>query len=220
MDFPLFVGPMQRGREVLSRLAPVKRPEISQQGAPPCPRCSTALSDEIITKMEVNGIEYCPVCVLEDVDPVARPKSLEGVFSKEDVRNLILDTYGPRPDQFEDESDEFPGVYILWSPPREERLDQSLNMAQRLGNVFMSVINAATGNGLLYVGQSVNIARRVWEHIQGGGAGITTIMPPSKLVGVHWKPPNIGLRSLENEVGQQVARSVDQNGYDLEVYWD
>lgn len=220
MDFPLIVGPMERGRNFLSSLAPVRRPDLSRTQAPTCTSCGSILSEDITEKMDVRGLKYCPVCVLSEVHPLADPEPLTNITTVQEIRSLILDTYGNPPDNIEDQEGDFPGVYILWSPPREGSIEESLNLPQRLGNAFVSILNAANGNGLLYVGQSKDVARRVWEHCGGAGAKITKIMPPTKLVAVNWKPPSLGLRTLENQVGKQVAKAVKKHGYDLGVYYD
>jgi predicted GIY-YIG superfamily endonuclease len=220
MELPLIVGPMKKGLERLSSLSAVKRPDFGQLRGPTCARCGTSLSDEITDVMDVMGVKKCPVCVLEDVHPLANPQRLENVASMDDVRSIVLDTYGKPPEQSTTEDMPFPGVYILWAPPREEYLQNYLDASNKLGKLFTTLLNAGSGNGLLYVGESTDVTQRVWQHLQGRGTLITTLMLPTQLVAINWKPPDVDLRSLEERVGRQVARSVEQKGYDLEVYWN
>jgi predicted GIY-YIG superfamily endonuclease len=220
MELPLVVGPMKRGREWLSSKVAVKRPDFTKINSPRCPSCGTILSDNIVETMEVHGVDYCPVCILEDVHPFANPFELSEVTSQDQLRSEILDRFGTPPQQVTSADAPMPGSYILWSPPRQERTAEYLSLAEKFGNLFTTILAAANGNGLLYVGQSQDVINRVWEHSRGGAASVTKIMTPNRLVAVNWKAPNMSLRTLENQVGQQVATSVQKQGYDLEVYWD
>jgi predicted GIY-YIG superfamily endonuclease len=220
MELPLIVSPMERGREWLGSKMPVKRPDFTKISAPRCPSCGTILSEDMIGTMEVRGVDYCPVCILEDVHPFADPFELSEFSSQEQLRSEILDRFDTPPPQVQSENASLPGSYILWSPPRQERTGEYLSLAEKFGNLFTTILSAATGNGLLYVGQSNDVARRVWDHSRGGAASVTRIMKPNRLVSINWKSPDMTLRTLERQVGQQVARSVEQHGYDLEVYWD
>lgn len=220
MEIPLIVSPMERGRDWLSSKIPVKRPDFTKINAPRCPSCGTILSDNIIDTMEIQGVDYCPVCVLEDVHPLANPFELSEIRSQSQLKSEIFDRFGTPPPEVQSENVPMPGSYILWSPPRQERAAEYLSLAEKFGNLFTTVLSAATGNGLLYVGQSGDVAQRVWNHSRGGAASVTRIMKPNRLVSVNWKPPNMSLQTLEDQVGQQVARSVQKQGYDLEVYWN
>jgi predicted GIY-YIG superfamily endonuclease len=220
MEIPLIVGPMERGREWLSSKVPVKRPDFTKISAPRCPSCGTILSDDITETMEVRGVDYCPVCILEDVHPFADPFELSEILSQDQLRSEIVDRFDTPPEQAQSENAPMPGSYILWCPPKQDRAAEYLSIAEKFGNLFTTILAAATGNGLLYVGQSNDVAKRVWNHSRGGAASVTRIMKPNRLVSVNWKSPDMSLRTLENQVGQQVARSVEKHGYDLEVYWD
>jgi predicted GIY-YIG superfamily endonuclease len=220
MEIPLVVSPMERGREWLSSKVPVKRPDFTKISAPSCPRCGTILSDNITETMEVHGVDYCPVCILEDVHPFADPFELNEISSQGQLKSEIVDRFDTPPQQVRSENAPMPGSYILWCPPKQERTAEHLSIAEKFGNLFTTILAAATGNGLLYVGQSNDVIKRVWDHSRGGAASVTRIMKPNRLVSVNWKSPNMSLQTLENEVGQQVARSVEKHGYDLEVYWN
>lgn len=220
MELPLVVSPMERGREWLSSKVPIKRPDFTKISTPKCPSCGSILSENITETMEVHGIDYCPVCILEDVHPFADPLELSNVSSQDQLRSEIADRFDNPPQQVRSESTPMPGSYILWCPPRQERAAEYLSLAEKFRGLFSTILSAASGNGLLYVGQSNDVAKRVWNHSRGGAASVTKIMKPNRLVAVNWKSPDMSLRILEDQVGQQVARSVDQQGYDLEVYWD
>lgn len=221
MDFPVVVGPMERGRRILESFNTIERPDFLQFEGPTCAHCGTILSEDITERMDVNGIKYCPVCVLEDIHPNADPRRLIEIESPQQVRNLVLDTFGSPPEKSQTESAPLPGAYILWCPPLpEEYLANQMGIIQRLGNLYVKILSATNGNGLIYIGQSQDVASRVWSQIRGEGALLTTFMPPSRLVAVDWKSPNMGYEKLENVVGRQVAEAVEANGYDIEVYWN
>lgn len=210
---------MQRGREILSNLVPVERPDFIRSTGPTCQHCGTGLSENIKKVMDVRGIKYCPVCVLDDVHPFSDPQDLTEMSSKKELESMIIEVFDAPPSDVRTDGASLPGVYILWSPAREERLDEFLEIG-KLGKFFSRILNAARGNGLLYIGKSQKVVHRVWQHIRRDGALLTTVMPPTKLVAVDWKPPEVSLDTLEEKVGRQVKRAVDENGYDMSVYWD
>lgn len=221
MDFPVVVGPLEKGRRILDSFNSVQRPDFFQFEGPTCAKCGTILSDDITERMDVHSIKYCPVCVLEDIHPNADPKRLVEIESLQQLRNIILDTFGSPPERSKTEGEPLPGAYTLWCPPLpEEHLANQAGLLNRLGNLYVQIAGASNGNGLIYVGQSQNVASRVWSQIRGEGALVTTFMPPSRLVAVDWKLPNMGYEKLENEVGRQVTDAIQAKGYDIEVYWN
>lgn len=98
MDFPVVSSsPLERGREYLASLSPVKRPDFLGPKGPTCYNCGATLTDDITEKMDVLGLEYCPVCVLSDVYPGAVPRELEDISSKNELSSMIKDTFGSPP---------------------------------------------------------------------------------------------------------------------------
>lgn len=220
MELPLVVGPIKRGREWLSSKVPVKRPDFTKINAPRCPGCGTILSGNLLETMEVHGIDYCPVCILEDVHPLSDPFELNDISSREQLKSEIVDRFSLPPEQVRDDDSPLPGAYTLWCPPKQDQTGEYLSLAEKFGNLYTTILSAASGNGLLYVGQSRNVAKRVWNHSKGGAAAPTKIMLPNRLVAVNWKPPEMSLRRLEQNVGNQVADAVESSEYELEVYYD
>jgi hypothetical protein len=139
--------------------------------------------------------------------------------SREELQAAILNTFGGPPDEVRDGGESLPGVYILWCPPSEAASEVAQSIAGKIGNKLQKVLQAAQGNGLLYIGQSKHVPRRVWNHTQNRGADVTRAVLPHKLVAVNWQAPDIGLRNLEDMVGRQVVESVETSGYDLVVDW-
>jgi predicted GIY-YIG superfamily endonuclease len=220
MDFPIKVGPLNKGRQMLASLSAIKRPDFIQFQGPRCGSCGASLSESITERMDVHGLKYCPICILEKVHPLANPRRLDQLESKEQVRNTILDTYGTPPESSITENEPLPGAYILWCPPLPpDHLSDQMNILQRLKNKYVKVLQATNRNGLIYIGESQDVVSRVWAHLRGEGAILTTCMPPSRLVAVNWKPPEMSLKRLEDQVGYQVIESIEENGYDIEVYW-
>lgn len=220
MDFPVFVGPMEKGRQILESLSPVKRPNFLQPDGPTCSGCGAAITDDLTEKMEVHGIEFCPVCVLTDVYTAAVPRKLGSVSSKSELGSMVENTFDSPPNQVTNQDKPMPGVYILWCPPLSEaQLREQYDSIQQLEGLFVKVLSAAAGNGLLYIGQSNDVVTRIWQHSRGGGALLTKIFNPSRLVAIKWLNPKSNLRELENQVGRRVAESVEESGYEIEVYW-
>lgn len=221
MDFPVVVGPMERGRQILDSLPAVNRPDFLAPSGPSCSHCGASIPDDITEKMNVHGVEYCPVCILEDVHPFANPADLQEISSRNELKSEILDSFGTPPEMVQSETSPLPGAYVLWCPPlREHELDNVYDIIKRLGNYYVQILRASNGNGLIYIGESMNVANRIWNHSRGGGALLTKVLAPTRLVAVNWKAPDVSLGLLEQRVGQQVADSVEQSGYNIEVYWN
>lgn len=115
-----------------------------------------------------------------------------------------------------------PGIYILWCPPlTKEQLNGKFGRIKKLApDSFTKILSAANKNGLLYVGKGKNdVADRIWKHSRAGGPSLTAICNPDRLVAIDWLNPKDNLRDFEKQVGQWVAESVEESGYEIEVYW-
>jgi predicted GIY-YIG superfamily endonuclease len=220
MDFVLSGGPFERGRKILESLAAVKRPEFLSVEGPKCPECGSVITDKITEKMNIHGVEYCPVCVLQDVYPTAVPLDLGEISSQQELESAITSAYSTPPPATISESRPYPGAYVLWCPPLSpDQLSQEFNRIQQLKSQFATVLNAANGNGLLYVGQSQDVVNRIWQHCRGAGTPLTSVCTPHKLVAINWLRPGNELLEIENRVGQWVTTAVRDGGYDIQVHW-